>query len=133
MKKLVDTSVAIKWSVEEEGSDAAFVLYGPQSAIPDVLLPELANVLWKKVRKGQIGSEQALAAYHEILTDFEIVSTRGLEQRALELSLLLDHPAYDCFFLAAAEAGNTMLVTADLKFIAKCENTPFVRYLQPLA
>lgn len=133
MKKLIDTSVAIKWAVEEEGSDAAFALYGPDVAVPDVLLPELANALWKKVRKKEVGREQALAAYAQVLADFEIIATHGLEYRALEISLLLDHPSYDCFFVALAEAGRTILVTADLRFIRACAGTPFARFLEPLA
>ncbi len=133
MKKLVDTSVAIKWAVEEEGSEAAFVLYGPDVAILDVLLPELANTLWKKARRGEIAKEQALAAYAQIMADFKIISTRGLEQRALELSLSLDHPSYDCFFLAAAEAAETILITADARFVGTCSNTPFARYLELLS
>lgn len=133
MKKLVDTSVAIKWAVNEEGSSEAFALYGPAVALPDVLLPELANALWKKVRKQEISREQAFASYAQILADFEIISTRGLEWRALELSLLLDHLSYDCFFLAAAEAGETMLVTADTRFVRVCDATPFARFLEPLA
>lgn len=133
MKKLIDTSVAIKWAVNEEGSDAAFALYGPGVAVPDVLLPEFANTLWKKVRRKEISSEQALAAYDQLMSDFEVVSTRGLERRGLELSLMLDHPSYDCFFLAAAEAVETVLVTADLRFVRVCAGTPFARYLEPLA
>lgn len=39
--------------------------------------------------------------------------------RALDLSLKLDHPAYDCFYLALAETRASDLVTADGAFLRK--------------
>ena len=43
---VVDASVAIKWVVEEEGSEAAAgLLDGPGLMAPDLLMPECANIL----------------------------------------------------------------------------------------
>jgi predicted nucleic acid-binding protein len=39
--------------------------------------------------------------------------TAPLAARALELAFALDHPVYDCFYLALAEAEQVGLVTAD--------------------
>jgi predicted nucleic acid-binding protein len=39
--------------------------------------------------------------------------TASLAPRALELALNLDHPVYDCFYLALAEAETAQMVTAD--------------------
>ena len=55
---VVDASVAIKWVVEEEGSEAAAgLLDGSTLAAPDFLIPECANILWKKVRRGELAPE----------------------------------------------------------------------------
>ena len=44
--------------------------------------------------------------------------------RALDLSLLLNHPAYDCFYLALAEQLEIRLVTADTRLINKLAHHP---------
>jgi predicted nucleic acid-binding protein len=40
-----------------------------------------------------------------------------LERRALELALALEHPIYDCVYLALAERMERRLITADRRFI----------------
>ena len=49
---VVDSSVAVKWYLEEEGSDRAESLLRRNARLlaPDLLLPELGNVLWKRRR-----------------------------------------------------------------------------------
>ena len=37
----------------------------------------------------------------------------------MELAIALDHPAYDCFYIAHAEQLGAPLLTADKKLIAK--------------
>ena len=37
----------------------------------------------------------------------------------------LDHPVYDCLYLALAEAEQTKLVTADLQLLGKVRTTPW--------
>jgi predicted nucleic acid-binding protein len=130
--RLVDTSVIVKWAVEEEGSEAAFALYGTDLAAPELLMAELANALLKKVRARQIGPEQAAASYAEILAHLDFLPTTGLETRAFEIALQLDHPVYDCYFLALAEALATSIITADLQLIKRCGGTPFAALVETL-
>ena len=52
-------------------------------------------------------------------------------ERALEIALELNHPVYDCLYLACAEGGGT-LITADKKFHESVTGTVFetvVKYL----
>ena len=55
-KVVVDASVAAKWLVTESLSDKALALLGgPDDLIsPDLLLPEVGNILWKKARAGDL-------------------------------------------------------------------------------
>ena len=48
---IVDASVAVKWVVDEQFSDAARLLAGARLYAPDLLYIECANILWKKAVK----------------------------------------------------------------------------------
>lgn len=112
---VIDASVAIKWVVGEAGSEEASRLIGrPGLLAPDLLIPECANILWKKVRRGELSSEEAdLAAALLQRAAVELVGTRALMAEALRLAVRLDHPAYDCVYLALARARGVPLATAD--------------------
>lgn len=128
---MIDTSVVVKWAIAEEGSDRAMLWYGGDIAAPE-LKAELANVLWKKVRRREAERLQAEAAYSEILTHLQFLPTNSLDRRALSISLELGHPVYDCCFLALAEALGTTIITADLRLIRTCAGSAFHSLLEPL-
>lgn len=124
---VVDASVAVKWSVDEAGRDDALRLLdaGRDLVAPDTIFAELTNVFRKKVRSGQVTREhtdRAIAGVKAALS--RTVSAADLWPEALELSLTLNHSAYDCFYLATALGGG-LLVSADDKFIAKCREMGF--------
>jgi predicted nucleic acid-binding protein len=116
-RAVIDASVAIKWIVDETGSAAALsLLHGPQLLAPDLLMPECANILWKKVARAELKPDEgALAAELLQRADVELVPTRGLVAEALGLAVALNHPAYDCTYLALAIARDCPFVTADLR------------------
>ena len=128
MSFVVDASVAIKWFIEENLSEEAEAILGHGESLfaPDLLLAEIGNVLWKKVIRGEIAPDQA----HEIAAKIEegvpvLYSMRLLNARALQIALDLDHPIYDCFYLACAEAVDGVLVTADQKLLDISQGTNF--------
>lgn len=127
MKRLViDASIAIKWIVPEQGTIEALDLMGRREILaPDLLLAECANIIWKKVARGNLLRDQALAAIDLVEElEVELVASRGLFARATELALELNHPAYDCFYLALAESENAPFVTVDERLIAKLRTAP---------
>jgi predicted nucleic acid-binding protein len=68
MTVVVNASVALKWVIEEDGSDAATeLLLNEPLLAPDLLLVECANVLWAKTRRGVLTREFADAALWSIL------------------------------------------------------------------
>jgi predicted nucleic acid-binding protein len=111
---IVDASVAIKWVVGEAGSERAELLLDRRLVAPDLLCVECANVLWKKVRRRELTEDEAAAAI-ELLenAEIELVSMRSYMTAATVLAVEFDHPAYDCIYLALAEALDLPLVTAD--------------------
>lgn len=130
---VIDTSVVVKWYVEEVRSEDAAAYIGELITAPDLLLIELANALTKKVRANEIDFEQTVAALMQAETVVELVSTPPLLNQAVAIAVELDHPIYDCVFLALAERLNCPLVTADAKFGDKLRPTRFGTRLRLLS
>jgi predicted nucleic acid-binding protein len=123
---VVDTSVALKWVLEEEGTEHSLQLLTRTLVAPGLLQAEVGNTLSKRVRGRQLMSEQAVRAFDKVMTLVHLVPGREFGQVALELSLALHHSVYDCYFLAAAEKHGP-LVTADGVFAAKARATKYGR------
>jgi predicted nucleic acid-binding protein len=117
---VIDASVAVKWVVHEPGSDRAELLLDHGLVAPELLVAECANVLWKKVRRGELTKEEAdVAAQTLEQADITLVSTRRYLARATAIAVQFDHPAYDAMYLAVAEATGLRLVTADDRLVRK--------------
>ncbi len=114
---VIDASVALKWTIEEEGSNAARrILLEDTLAAPDLLWLECANVLWSKARRRQISTGDARAALAAILAaPVDCVPSRELADVAQAIAFDLDDTAYDSLYLAVAMERNAVFVTADAK------------------
>jgi len=116
---IIDASVAAKWVVEEAGSDRARRLSGVRLEAPDLLLAECANILWKKTRLGDLSRRDASECLALLLrAPVTLADSRGLVDPALQLSFELNHPAYDCLYLALAVRRGIPLVTADERLVS---------------
>ena len=120
MRAVVDASVTAKWYFFEPGRDAADQVLAARMAgerellAPDLIVPEFANVVWKRVRR----RECSRAAAVEILGMWEVdrpslVPSAELVAQAFELTMALDQSVYDCLYLALALEIEAPLVTAD--------------------
>lgn len=116
---VIDASIAVKWVVEEEGTpDALAILRHSRLAAPDLIMAECANILWKKVQRKELLRDQALIAASLIQrAEIEIFPMRQLLESATSMVIALDHPAYDCVYLALAVANRWRFVTADARFL----------------
>lgn len=122
---VIDASVAIKWVVEEPGTAEALALLRTSKLMaPELLVPECANVLWKKAQRKEILQEQAwLAARLLQAAEIEIRPTRSLLERTTRLAIEFDHPAYDCLYIALAVENDCPFVTADEQLLRKTGRT----------
>jgi predicted nucleic acid-binding protein len=125
---VVDASVALKWYVAEADSAAArAIVVSEQDLIaPELVVAEVSNASWKLLRRRQLDRTQYARIAQEIGQIFSrLVALRQLAPRAAVLAHELDHPVYDCFYLALSEAEDAPLVTADRRLVAKVAGTPF--------
>jgi predicted nucleic acid-binding protein len=113
---VVDCSVAIKWLVPEIHWEAAQVLRSPDNRLlaPDHFRVEVANVLWKKARSGELTPAEATAravAVAEMAV--ETVALASLIEPAFAISLRNDRSVYDALYVALALREGCQFVTAD--------------------
>ena len=122
---VIDASIAIKWVVEENGTREALALRQSARLIaPDLLTPECANILWKKVQRKELLDDEALLAARLLQgAEIELVPTRSLLEATTRLAIELVHPAYDCLYLALAVESQCHFVTADARLLRKIAQT----------
>jgi predicted nucleic acid-binding protein len=125
MTVVVDASVATKWFIDEAGrAQAIRLLDMPDRQAPDLLIVEVANVVWKKTLRGQVSSRQAHLICASIAHCFQVVhSAASLIERSIAMATMLRHPVYDCLYLACAERAGARLGTTDRRLIAAVQGS----------
>ena len=120
---ILDASIVAKWLVDEPGSSEARKLISPDiySRAPDLLVPELINIFWKKQVRGDMTGETAAGHLNAFLEDYlevavHLLPARILSKRALQIAQSTGKSAYDSLYLAAAVQAGCRLVTADERF-----------------
>lgn len=129
---VVDASVAVKWYLPEQHTDAARRLLDRAShlIVPELFFAEVGNVLWKRWRRGHLGAD-ALVEILDALqaVPFEACSMRGLLTRAVEIGMDRNVSVYDGTYLAVAEHSRCPLVTADRRLLEAVAGSPIAAYL----
>jgi predicted nucleic acid-binding protein len=118
---VIDASVAVKWVVDEDGTPEALALRQRAKLIaPELLVAECANILWKKVQRDELLKQEALLAARLLQgAEIELLPMRSLFETATRMSIEINHPAYDCVYLALANNSKCQFVTADERFLRK--------------
>ena len=90
---------------------------------PALLLTEVANVLWKLQRAKALpdgADPQDLLRMAAELVD-HLEPDRALQAEALALAIRLNHPVYDCLYLALARREAATLVSCDQRLLNLAE------------
>lgn len=122
MRLVVDASVAVKWFVQEVGSDAATRLLersGPapfslELVAPEFLLLEAAAVIGRRARSRAVSADypaRVLRALRKLSPD--LTPDAELLDHATQLGVALRHPLYGCLYLALSRRFNAPLPTFD--------------------
>ena len=123
MKIILDTSVVLKWFVDEDGSETArqylhkFIEGEYHILFPSLLFYELGNVcLQKSIPVDEIGKiMEMLQKYAFEIEDVGRTAFRKVYQNASEYNLTF----YDASFVTLMQKHNCKLVTADKKLFNK--------------
>jgi predicted nucleic acid-binding protein len=125
---VVDANVVIKWHVTEVHTDAALRLLrddAPAMHVPDLVFPEVGNILWKKVRRGDLTEEQAREIGRLVaVAPLEVHCSAPLLEAALDIAMLTGRTVYDSIYVALAVQMDCRLVTADEKVYNALKDGP---------
>lgn len=135
MTLVIDASVACKWFFEEPLSAEARALAeaGEAFSAPDLIVVECANAAWRRVSAETVPLTQAQAFLATLPKWFvSLVPSSRMYARAFEMACVLDHPVYDCLYLALAEDEESRMVTADRAFVSRVRRSPWNDRIQSL-
>jgi predicted nucleic acid-binding protein len=117
---VVDSSVVAKWILPEADSPQAQRLFSEVSAsggkliVLDLMLPEVANSIWKRVHRNLIGPEDARNFLNLLMrVPVELQPAATSLPSAFEIAVQHDRPVYDALFVALAHQLGLKGVTAD--------------------
>ena len=140
-KVVVDTSIVIKWVIDETDSSIAVALLarwiseGLIILAPSLLAYEITNVLYQRLRKGSITLDEAdEALQYVLLRELKLDTSQNydLSKRAMAFTYQFSLSAtYDAHYLALAERENCEFWTADTRlFNAINGKLPWVHKLE---
>jgi predicted nucleic acid-binding protein len=137
---VLDTSVALKFYLPEEGHEEAVALLEAAEAgaaellAPGTILPEGFNAIAQQRRRGLLDEEDATGAWEKLLAaPIYTYAVENLIERAAAIANETGAIIYDALFLALAEDTDTVMVTADGKLLRALKSTRHASLARPLA
>ena len=127
---VVDASVAVKWYMPEPNSaDADRLLSGGYKLYaPDLLVPEVGNVLWKRVMRSELSVQKARIILQTLKSlPMTFTPSSVLAENAMTIAGGLKRSFYDSLYLALALTADCRLVTADRKLFDAVKDAPPIR------
>ena len=132
IRYVVDASVVVKWYLPEVHDKEAQRLLRDDIELlaPDLVFSEVGNILWKRVRAGDLTAAEAEA----VLQSFERLSltvspSAPLILPAMVIACQTQRTVYDSLYLALAIRETALFVTADAKFYNALQSTPLASSL----
>lgn len=129
---VVDASVVAAAFFRDEHADAcrALLASGRTLHAPDLLDAEVANVIWKRQRLGEIDAQEAADLLADVLRlPLKIAPTAPLAEAALQIALAADRTVYDCLYVAVAVQEDAVLLTGDRRLVNALAGSPLERYV----
>lgn len=122
MNLVIDASVAGKWLLPEDDSDKAEALLvrwqeGRVGLLaPEIIYPEVANMLWKRTARGLLSPDEVHKLYARFVQiDIPLAPMIELVGSALDVALEHRRPVYDALYVALSLGTGWDFVTADAR------------------
>lgn len=128
MKIIPDASLIFPTLVAEHNSEQCQkVLESAEERIfLDLCVLEVSNALWNAARQGRIDISRARSCQSRLLImSANWVASLDYVGSALDLSLEINHPIYDCLYAAAAKEHGAILMTCDGRFARKLDGLSY--------
>ena len=124
---VVDASVVVKWYVPEVDSEVAgAILRGDAELLaPELLLAEMGNLLWKKVRRGELEVDEGEAIIDEFLASAPVdcLPHAPYLAAAYGISTRLGCTVYDALYISVALTEQATVTTADARLVERASGT----------
>ena len=130
---VVDASVALKWFLQEDGSQSAQALLSGKFRLiaPCLIYSEIGNALWKLNHRKLLTEQESLDIFDEFQTfPLIIYSSDILTRDAIGLGIIHGCTVYDSTYLALAIRENAKLATADERFVNSVKSGEYARYIR---
>ena len=129
----IDASVLVKLYFEEDQSALAkrTVARTEQLFAPDLILAEVANVVWKRCTRREIDADSAMLIIQQILRfPVKLIPSTAILADAAAIALARRCTIYDLLYFAVAIRHSTTLVTADRRFARSVHATEWSAFLR---
>jgi predicted nucleic acid-binding protein len=132
---VIDASVVVRWLLDDDFSAAARKLAAAptQYIAPELLLSETANALWKAHRVNVVPHTDVTEFLTRLPYRIEFPHTGNLMSEAFRIASVLNHPVYDCVYLALAEHLDLRFLTLDKRLHGRVQQTQFSERLHFLS
>lgn len=129
---VLDTSVAVKFYLPEEGREEALALLAAvgegraRLLAPSTVQPELFNALWQQHRRQKLSREEVGEHWSDFsVTSMDLYAPEDLMPRAAQIALETGIIIYDALFLALAEDAETIVLTADDRLLKALQDIAY--------
>lgn len=129
---VVDASVVVKWFLpESDTAEATDILHQirrghAHAVVPELLLAECANVIWKRVVQGSISAADASMIVEAVVeSPFQVERTAPLLPTAFAIAVETHCTVYDAIYVALAIQVDGILLSADRKLERLMADRPY--------
>ncbi len=136
---VLDTSVAVKFYLPEEGREEALALLAAvgegeaRLLAPSTVQPELFNALWQQHRREKLSREEVGEHWGDFsVTSIDLYAPEDLMPSAAQIALETGIIIYDALFLALAEDAESVMVTADERLLKVLRDTAYANLARHL-
>jgi len=129
---VVDASVVAAAFFQDQHADAARSLLASNRKLhaPDLIYPEVASVIWKRHRRGEIDEDEAGQLLADVLRlPLQTTPSDRLVDSALQLALRTGQSVYDCLYLALAVKNKTVMVSGDRRLVSALAGSPLEKHI----